>query len=130
MLWFAYEKEAMNWHELTLERVNEIIAANKKGNTVANLEDYKIETKIDDTELFSNVVGQDSLTRFDTPKSSQRRKKKKRNSRKPVAAGSTKPNHPNARDKKQTGATAGSGNKPNPRNKNRNNRNKPNNPKK
>ena len=52
----------MNWHELTLERVNEIIAANKKGNTVANLEDYKIETKIDDTELFSNVVGQDSLT--------------------------------------------------------------------
>ena len=130
LLWFAYEKEAMNWHELTLERVNEIIAANKKGNTVANLEDYKIETKIDDTELFSNVVGQDSLTRFDTPKSSQRRKKKKRNSRKPVAAGSTKPNHPNARDKKQTGATAGSGNKPNPRNKNRNNRNKPNNPKK
>ncbi|MDB9858409.1 regulatory iron-sulfur-containing complex subunit RicT, partial [Flavobacteriaceae bacterium] len=130
LLWFAYEKEAMNWHELTLERVNEIIAANKKGNTVANLEDYKIETKIDDTELFSNVVGQDSLTRFDKPKSSQRRKKKKRNSRKPVAAGSTKPNHPNARDKKQTGATAGAGNKPNPRNKNRNNRNKPNNPKK
>jgi hypothetical protein len=120
----------MNWHELTLERVNEIIAVNKKGNTVANLEDYKIETKIDDTELFSNVVGQDSLTRFDKPKSSQRRKKKKRNSRKPVAAGSTKSNHPNARDKKQTGATAGAGNKPNPRNKNRNNRNKPNNPKK
>ena len=129
LLWFAYEKEAMNWHELTLERVNEIIAVNKKGNTVANLEDYKIETKIDDTELFSNVVGQDSLTRFDKPKSSQRRKKK-RNSRKPLAAGATKPNHSNARNKKQTGATAGAGNKPNPRNKNRNNRNKPNNPKK
>ena len=117
----------MNWHELTLERVNEIIAVNKKGNTVANLEDYKIETKIDDTELFSNVVGQDSLTRFDKPKSSQRRKKK-RNSRKPLAAGATKPNHSNARNKKQTGTnSAPGGNKPTPRNKNRN---KPNNPKK
>jgi hypothetical protein len=108
-LWFAYEKEAMNWHELTLERVNEIITVNKKGNTVANLEDYKIETKIDDTELFSNVVGQDSLTRFDKPKSSRRRKKKKHNSRAPIAAGFTKPKQPNARNK---------------------NRNKPNNPKK
>jgi hypothetical protein len=103
LLWFAYEKEAMNWHELTLERVNEIIAINKKGDTVANLEDYKIETKIDDTELFSNVVGQDSLTRFDKPKSGQRRNKKKRNSRKPVAAGFGKPNQPNARNKKQPG---------------------------
>ena len=120
----------MNWHELTLERVNEIIALNKSGDIVANLEDYKIETKIDNTEIFSNVVGQDSLTRFDKPKSSQRRKKKKRNSRRPVAAGAGKQTQPNARHKKQTGATPGAGNKPNPRNKNRNNRNKPNNPKK
>ena len=112
LLWFAYEKEAMNWHELTLERVHEIIAINKKGNTVANLEDYKIETKVDHTELFSNVVGQDSLTRFDRPKTSQRRKKKKRNSRKPIAAASSKANHSNTRNKK------------------RNNRNKPRNPRK
>jgi cell fate regulator YaaT (PSP1 superfamily) len=131
LLWFAYEKEAMNWHELTLERVNEIIAINKKGNTVANLEEYKIETKIDDTELFSNVVGQDSLTRFDAPKSSNRRKKKKRrNSRKPVGATSGKANNPNARNKKQTGGAPGKSNKSNSRNKNRNNRSKPNNPKK
>ena len=77
--------------------------------------------------VFENVVGQDSLTRFDKPKSSQRRKKK-RNSGKPLAAGATKPNHSNARNKKQTGTnSAPGGNKPNPRNKNRN---KPNNPKK
>ena len=120
----------MNWHELTLERVNEIIAINKKGNTVANLEEYKIETKIDDTELFSNVVGQDSLTRFDTQKSSHRRKKKKRNSRKPVGAASGKANKPNSRNKKQTGGTPGKTNKPNSRNKNRNYRSKPNNLKK
>ena len=121
----------MNWHELTLERVNEIIAINKKGDTVANLEDYKIETKIDDSELFSNVVGQDSLTRFDKPKREQRRNKKKRNFRKPVAAVAGKPNKPNARNKKQTGPNAAAGEKkPNPRNKNSNNRTKPNNPKK
>ena len=136
LLWFAYEKEAMNWHELTLERVNEIIAVNKKGNTVANLEDYKVETKIDDTELFSNVVGQDSLTRFDKPKGGvQRRNKKRRNKRKPVAAGAgqNKPKQGGSRNKKQSGIkNAAGGNKPNPRNKNknRNNRSKPNNPKK
>ena len=50
----------------------------KKETTVANLEEYKIETKIDDTELFSNVVGQDSLTRFDAPKSSNRRKEEEK----------------------------------------------------
>lgn len=134
LLWFAYEKEAMNWHELTLERVNEIIEINKKGNTVANLEDYKIETKIDDAELFSNVVGQDSLTRFDRPKGGQRRNKKRRNKRKSVTAGAGKPKS-NNRNKKQAGPKNNAGgsasnSRNNNKNRNRNNRNKPNNPKK
>ena len=30
-LWYAYEGEWMNWHKITTEQANEIIALNKKG---------------------------------------------------------------------------------------------------
>jgi len=78
LMWFAYEREAMNWHELEVKRVNEIIAINKKGKKVASLEEYIEEKTIEPKELFNNVVGQDSLTRFDQPK----RRRKKRNNKK------------------------------------------------
>lgn len=76
LMWFAYEHEGMNWHELKVDRVNEILALNKKGKKPAGLEDFIEEKFIESEELFNNVVGQDSLTRFDQPK---RRRKKRRN---------------------------------------------------
>lgn len=79
LLWYAYEKEGMNWHQLSLEKVNEIIAVNKKGNKVAGLEEYIEEIVVPDKELFSNVVGQDSLTRFDRPKQKRRKNRSSNN---------------------------------------------------
>ncbi|OAB80183.1 PSP1 domain-containing protein [Cochleicola gelatinilyticus] len=76
LLWYAYEKEAMNWHQMPLEKVNEIIAFNKKGKKVQSLEAYTIEIPIEEKEIFSNVVGQDSLTRFDTPKRTNKKRRK------------------------------------------------------
>ena len=74
-LWYAYEGEWMNWHKLTAAQANEIIASNKNNKPVNSLEEYAAEL-IHDTKLdFGNVVGQDSLTRFDSPKG--RRKKRK-----------------------------------------------------
>jgi len=79
LLWFSYTNDGMNWHQLKVDKVNEIIAINKKGNKVASLEEYIEDIKVSSNkELFSNVVGQDSLTRFDKPKG-QRRNKRKRN---------------------------------------------------
>lgn len=78
LMWFSYEEEFMNWHELAVAKVNEIIAINKKGKKVASLEEFIEEKEIDDKELFNNVVGQDSLTRFDQPR---KHRKKKRNDR-------------------------------------------------
>ena len=76
-MWYAYEGEWMNWHKLTASQASEIVALNKKNKKVASLEDYADEL-IEDTKIdFENVVGQDSLTRFDSPK----RKKKRRNNR-------------------------------------------------
>ena len=81
LMWFSYENEFMTWHELPVQRVNEIIALNTEGKKAASLEQYIEEKKIVDKDLFNNVVGQDSLTRFDEPKGrrTNRRKKKSKN---------------------------------------------------
>jgi len=76
-LWYAYEGEWMNWHVLTTDQANEIIEKNKKREKVASLEEYAAELIVDTKTEFENVVGQDSLTRFDSPK----RKKKRRNNK-------------------------------------------------
>ena len=89
MLWYSYENEGMNWVPMSLEKVNEIIALNNKGKKATSLEEYIVEIEQPSEEIFSNVVGQDSLTRFDKPKRSRnkgrnknRNRNKKRNPRK------------------------------------------------
>lgn len=78
LMWYAYEGEWMNWHKLTAAQANEIIKLNNENKTVASLEEYAISLTDEHTKNeFENVVGQDSLTRFDKPK-----RKKKRNYRK------------------------------------------------
>src|SRR5690625_780150 len=79
-MWYAYVKDSMNWHPLTTEQVKEIIAADKAGKPVDSLEQfsYLIADKKDHKKTYENVVGQDSLTRFDQPKKNRRKKRKKR----------------------------------------------------
>src|SRR5690606_19345762 len=78
LMWYAYEGEWMNWHKLTAAQANKIIKLNNENKTVARLEEYAISLTDKHTKNeFENVVGQDSLTRFDKPK-----RKKKRNYRK------------------------------------------------
>ncbi len=76
-MWFAYEGDWMNWHKLTAEQANEIILKNKKREKVSSLEEYAVELVEEVKIEYENVVGQDSLTRFDTPK----RKNKRKNTR-------------------------------------------------
>ncbi|HPF96640.1 MAG: hypothetical protein KDD08_09155 [Mangrovimonas sp.] len=80
LMWYAYDGEWMNWHKLTPQQANEIIASNKQGKTVASLEEYAINLTEEAKTEFENVVGQDSLTRFDKPKRHKKRNNnKKRN---------------------------------------------------
>jgi cell fate regulator YaaT (PSP1 superfamily) len=74
LMWYAYEGEWMNWHVISTEQANEIIEKNKKKEKVASLEEYAAEHIQDTKNEFENVVGQDSLTRFDSPKSKRKRK--------------------------------------------------------
>ena len=82
-MWFTYEGEWTNWHKLTTTQANEIIELNNKKENVASLEEYASELVAETKNEFENVVGQDSLTRFDSPKrKSKRRNNKNRNRRK------------------------------------------------
>jgi cell fate regulator YaaT (PSP1 superfamily) len=98
-MWYAYEGEWMNWHKLTTTQANEIIAINAKNEKVASLEDYAIDL-VEDTKVeFENVVGQDSLTRFDTPKNYRRKNnnRRKKNNRKNRTNKKSRPQNNNAK---------------------------------
>ena len=75
MLWFSYKEDPGNWHVLSKDQVNEILQKNKKKEKVASLEMYAMEIVVEEKIVFENVVGQDSLTRFDKPKGGGNRNK-------------------------------------------------------
>lgn len=79
LLWYGYEKQGMNWHKISVDKANEIIALNKKGKKVSSLEDFEELENISENKIFENVVGQDSLTRFDKPKQKNNRRRNNRN---------------------------------------------------
>ena len=97
-LWYGYEKQGVNWHKISVDKANEIIALNKKGIKVMSLEEYVVEEQISETKIFENVVGQDSLTRFDKPKSKNNRKRNNRTRNKNKAR--NKNHHQNKKIKK------------------------------
>ena len=78
-LWFSYKNDPSNWHALSKERVQEILEKNKKKESVASLEQYVVETITEEKLVFENVVGQDSLNRFDRPKRKKNKNNKNRN---------------------------------------------------
>lgn len=84
LLWYSYKDDPSNWHILTKEQVQEILDKNIAKKPVASLEEFAVENIEDEKLIFENVVGQDSLTRFDRPKRKNKRSKskKRRNNRK------------------------------------------------
>ncbi len=64
LLWFVYKNDSVNWHELTAQKVKEILKINAEGKKISSLEDY-VFLQTEESQEFQNVVGQDSLTRFD-----------------------------------------------------------------
>lgn len=79
VLWYAYEGEWMNWHKLTAEQASKIVQANIAKETIGSLEEYEVLVEVEKASKtdYTNVVGQDSLTRFDAPKSNNTKKRRK-----------------------------------------------------
>ena len=80
-LWFSYKNDPSTWHALQKDQVLELLEMNKKNQKIESLEEYVAEMSSEAQLTFENVVGQDSLTRFDRPKKKRNRKSRKRNNR-------------------------------------------------
>lgn len=78
-LWYSYSDDPLKFIELSLENVTKVIEQNKKNIFPNDLLDYVEITETIVEPDYANVVGQDSLTRFDKPKKKKRKKKKRKN---------------------------------------------------
>ena len=80
-MWYSYSSDPSNFIELSLEKVQEIISQNRNGKQPESLEMY-MQTFVEQPKFdYENVVGQDSITRFDTKKGSKRSNKKHANNK-------------------------------------------------
>ncbi len=65
---FTYSTDkhlAANLVTISVDRAKEVIAANRRGEKVESLEDKTVVAPVEPVVDYQNVVGQDSLTRFD-----------------------------------------------------------------
>lgn len=78
LMWYIVDIEGTStFVPLSVERVKEIIKLNKKG-VKPEVEAQKVEVAKVENLDFTNVVGQESLTRFDQKSTKKKRKKKRR----------------------------------------------------
>jgi cell fate regulator YaaT (PSP1 superfamily) len=80
-LWYMYEGEAsigVGLVALSPERVQDIIKINKSGKKPADLKDFDSHIVTRKEPDYDNVVGQDSLNRFDNTFSKNKKRKKKK----------------------------------------------------
>jgi hypothetical protein len=101
-MWYAYEGEWMNWHKITTEQANEIIELNKQNKKVTSLEEFALNLIEDTKTEFENVVGQDSLTRFDSPKRNNKRKNNRRKRNQGNKNATSNSNNPNQNNKRKS----------------------------
>lgn len=124
LMWYSYEDEPIRFIELKVDRVNEIIKLNKEGKEPQDLMDFVEKVEVVKQPNYENVVGQDSLTRFDKPKSNKNKRKK--NNKRP---NNNSNNQSNNNEKKASNPQAKNNNQRNRNpNKNRKNNNRNNNP--
>lgn len=123
-MWYAYDGDAgvgAGLIPLTPDQVREIIAMNKAGKMPGSLNDYIEEIEVQEPD-YTNVVGQDSLNRFEHLFTKKKKKKKRKpnnqtsdkQENKPVQANKNQP------AAKKEGGEEGGQSKPKKNNRNRN----------
>ena len=90
IMWFTTAEDPGNFIPLSVDKVKQIIEQNKKGVFPQDLKNYINEVPVVEQPDFENVVGQDSVNRFDQKSKS----KGKHHKRKP------RPNQKNRNKKK------------------------------
>jgi len=116
LLWYTYKDDRSKWFKLNLEQVNEIIELNKENEKVTSLEEFDAENKDVQTKVdFENVVGQDSLTRFDAPKKTRNKRNnrnKNKNKKQQGNSNTQRKKFPQKKDDQSTDKTINTGNNP------------------
>lgn len=80
VMWFTTQKDIpANMTEVSVDRVKEVIAMNRRGQRPDQLADESKEATIQEVG-YANVIGQDDLTRFDDKNRHQKNKPRRRNS--------------------------------------------------
>ncbi|MBL4625751.1 MAG: hypothetical protein JKY42_11530 [Flavobacteriales bacterium] len=85
-MWFVYKDDFNDFIPLSVDRVKEILALNKDGKKPGDLKGFVKIAKQEVLPDYENVVGQDSLTRFDKKKkrsNNKNRNKKRKNKQGP-----------------------------------------------
>ncbi len=94
MMWYAVEGEfGVQFIGLKIDRVKEIIALNKNGEKVEDLKGFVEEVVVEKQPEYENVVGQDSLTRFDEKRNRNKKGKGGKDRRGPQQQQGQKPNN-------------------------------------
>jgi cell fate regulator YaaT (PSP1 superfamily) len=78
LMWYSYTDNPGMFIPLTIDRVKEVLALNKEGKKPLDIRSEERSGKKVKEPDFENVVGQDSLTRFDSKKKAKSKKKKKK----------------------------------------------------
>jgi len=80
IMWYSSEKNApVNLTPISAEKVHEYIALNKKGVKINFAASENVDTPVVEKELgYENVVGTDSISRFDDQNKSLKKKRKKK----------------------------------------------------
>lgn len=109
ILYSVQEEFKISWVELTLDKVREVQALNEKGIYPESLEEFEIQKEEEIKIEFENVVGQDSLTRFDSSGGRRGRKQRSKSSRSESSKNSSSRNKNNDSQKKSAPTEKGPG---------------------
>ncbi|MDA0356407.1 MAG: regulatory iron-sulfur-containing complex subunit RicT [Bacteroidetes bacterium] len=78
IMWYAYKGDWITWFPLEVADVATIVELNKNGLKAESLEAYVVVQESSPQVEFASVLGQDSLTRFDVKRRSNKGKSRRR----------------------------------------------------
>lgn len=131
-MWYSFEKDSnTTFVALSVDKVKEIIALNKQGNEPEKLESDRIYIEEEDEPDYENIVGQESLTRFDNKHKNKKKKhggNRNPNQQNPSQQNQRQPQQPNQPNQQQPRRDNPNQQRDGRDNRNRNNNNRPNQP--
>ena len=78
IMWYAYKGDWITWFPLEVTDVANIVELNKNGLKAESLEAYVVVQESSPQVELESVLGQDSLTRFDVKRRSNKGKSRRR----------------------------------------------------